>query len=149
MTSTDLDPAVDEGIRAAFDRQPFMALLGARLAGVGPGTCRIEAPVRPEMGQQNGYVHAGVTSSMADNACGFAAQAAAPAGASVLSIEFKLNLLAPAQGDLLVADARVVRAGRRVATCTADVHAVTGDERRLVAVMLATMALTLPAADGR
>lgn len=122
-----------------FARQTFMATLGARLASVRPGEVAIELVPRPELAQQHGYVHAGAVASIVDSACGYAALTLMPADSEVLSVEFKLNLLAPAAGDLLVARGRVVRAGRTLTVCQGEVVARTGAGERTVAVMQATM----------
>lgn len=116
-----------------------MALLGARLARVESGVVEIELPIRPEHTQQNGFVHAGVLATIADSACGYAALTLMPAGRTVLSIEFKIHMLAPATGERLRAIGRVVRAGRSITTCLGEVHAVIGDRPKHVALMTATM----------
>ena len=104
-----------------------------------PGEVAIELVPRPELAQQHGYVHAGAVASIVDSACGYAALTLMPADSEVLSVEFKLNLLAPAAGDLLVARGRVVRAGRTLTVCHGEVVARTGAGERAVAVMQATM----------
>jgi uncharacterized protein (TIGR00369 family) len=133
------DPDVEQRVRESFDRQQFMHTLGARLIRVAPGEIDIELPVRPELGQQNGFVHAGAVTAVADSACGYAAMSLTPPDADILSIEFKINLLAPATGDRLVARARVVRSGRRITVCTAEVAAESPGSSRTVAIMQATM----------
>lgn len=125
--------------RASFDRQAVMKLMGARLAHVAPGEIDIELPFRADLTQQHGFLHAGVVTTMVDSACGFAAFTLMPADAAVLTIEFKMNLLSPAQGDLLVASGRVLRAGRNVTVCQGEAWMHTGDERKQVAQMLATL----------
>jgi uncharacterized protein (TIGR00369 family) len=131
------DPA---DVRASLERQSFMTLLGATATEVGSGHVRIELPYRADLCQQNGYLHAGVITSMADSACGYAALTLMPAGSDVLSVEFKVNLLAPADGDRFVADARVVRSGRTLTVCQAEVRAVAADRADLtVLLMQATM----------
>jgi uncharacterized protein (TIGR00369 family) len=89
--------------------------------------------------QQNGFVHAGAVTSIMDSACGYAALSVAPEAADVLSVEFKVNLLAPATGESFVARASVKRAGKRLAVCTADAFAIRAGEEKLIATMLATM----------
>ena len=135
----------EERVRASFDRQPFMQTIGASLARVAPGEVEIVMPVTPRLGQQHGFVHAGVVSALADTACGYAAFSLMPASAGVLTTEFKVNLLAPAAGERLVAVGRVVKPGRTLTVTQAEVFAETGSERRLVALLTAT----LMAVEGR
>ncbi len=138
-TSDAMDPAFEARVRENFISQEFMSTLGATLTRVEPGRVVIEVvPVR-SLTQQNGFLHAGVVASIADSACGYAAYTLMPVGSDVLSIEFKLNLLRPASGDRVIADARVVRAGRTVTVCQADIFAITGDESRQVAMLTGTM----------
>lgn len=118
-----------------FARQKFMATLGARLVRVEPGEVDIEMPFSDAIGQQSGLVHAGAITAIADSACGGAALTMWPDGSDVVSIEFKINLLAPARGETFVAKARVLRAGKTITVCRADVFA--GDV--MVATMLGTM----------
>ena len=133
------DPAYESRVRASFDRQTFMATIGARLARVAPGEADIELAVRNDLVQQHGFLHAGVLASAADSACGYAALSLMPPGAAVLSIEFKVNLLAPAKGDRVVARGRVIRAGRNVTVTWGDVVAYEGDAERVVATLVGTM----------
>ena len=126
-------------VRASFERQRFMTTIGARLTRIAPGEVDIEVPMRDDLVQQHGFMHAGVMASAADSACGYAALTLMPPGVAVLSIEFKINLLAPAAGDRILARARVLRAGRTITVCRADVMAFTAGDERLVASMVATM----------
>ena len=135
----------EERVRASFDRQPFMQTIGASLARVAPGEAEIVMAVTPRLGQQHGFVHAGVVAALADTACGYAAFSLMPASAGVLTIEFKVNLLAPAAGERLVAFGRVVKPGRTLTVTRGEVFAETGSERRLVALLTAT----LMAVEGR
>ena len=96
-------------------------------------------PVAPQFCQQHGFVHAGIVTTLADTACGYAAFSLMPAKAGVLTTEFKVNLLAPAAGDRLVAIGRVVKPGRTLTVTQGEVHAESGAERRLVAIMTATL----------
>jgi uncharacterized protein (TIGR00369 family) len=132
---TPVNERFDEDVRESFAQQPFMTLLGGRLLHVAAGEVSIELPYRDDLVQQSGSLHAGVIAAIADTACGYAALTLMPAGSNVLSVEFKLNLLAPAQGASIVARARVVRAGRTLTTTTADVFA----GEILIATMLGTM----------
>jgi uncharacterized protein (TIGR00369 family) len=138
-TFTPRDPHFESRVRENFARQTFMSTLGARLASVRPGEVVIEMPPTGALTQQHGYVHAGAVTSIVDSACGYAAFTLMPADSEVLSVEFKVNLLAPAAGELLVARGRVVRAGRTLTVCQGEVVARTGGEERTVALMQATM----------
>jgi uncharacterized protein (TIGR00369 family) len=133
------DPDFDRRVRASFARQNFMSSLQATIARVAPGQVDIALPVRPELGQQHGFVHAGVVTAIVDTACGYAALTLMPPGAAVLSIEFKTNLLAPARGSTLNARARVLKPGRNIFVCAGDVFALDDRGETLVATMLATM----------
>ena len=133
------DPEFEARVRASFARQRFMSTLGASLSRVVPGEVDIEVAVREELTQQHGFLHAGALAAAADSACGYAALSLMPAGAAVLSVEFKINLLAPAAGDRIVAHGRVIRAGRTVTVCWGEVIAHTGNDERLVATMVGTM----------
>jgi uncharacterized protein (TIGR00369 family) len=129
----------EQRVRASFARQGLMQYLGAELAEVGEGTCAISCRPRPELSQQHGYVHAGVIAAIADSAAGYAALSLTPEGSEVLTVEFKLNLLAPAEGELLIARGRVLRAGRTLTVCEAAVAALRDGEEAQCAVALATM----------
>ena len=131
---------------AAVLRQPFMALIGATLKRVEPGEVEIHLPCRADLTQHTGIVHAGVVTSILDTACGAAAATLMPAGREIVSVEFKINLLAPASGDVLRAVGRVVRAGRTLTVCCGEVFAITDGESRMVAVMQATMMAVTPRA---
>lgn len=109
------------------------------MESVGDGTVVLRLPVRDALTQQHGFMHAGAIATLADSACGYAALTKMPPDAAVLSIEFKVNMLAPAVGEALVARAEVIRAGRTVMVCRSDVYAVKGSEEKLVAAMQGTM----------
>ena len=140
------DPAFDASVRASFARQSMMATLGARIVHLMPGEVDLAAPYSPGFAQQNGFWHAGAVASLADSANGYAAFSLAPPGSDVLAVEFKINLLAPAQGAGFVACGRVIRPGRTLTVCQADVFADGDDEiargdagRILVATMSSTL----------
>jgi uncharacterized protein (TIGR00369 family) len=135
---TPADPAFEARVRASFQRQAFMATLGANLTAVSPGQVTIELPFRPDLTQQHGFLHAGVVTSVIDSACGYAALTLMDPAAAVLSIEFKVNLLTPATGALFRATGKVIRAGRTLTVCTGELEAV-ADRPTLIAVMQATM----------
>ena len=126
------------GVRAwvqqSFERQGLMEHLGARISYIGVGEVCIELPSRPEVTQQHGYFHAGATSSIADSAGGYAAFTLFDEGTTVLTVEFKINLLAPAEGERLEAVGTVIKPGRTLTICKLEVFAVAGARRTLVAV---------------
>ena len=139
MSFTAQDPGFERRVRESFARQRAMATFGARIARIAPGEVELELPFREDLTQQHGYLHAGVVTAVLDSACGYAASTLMAADAGVVSVEFKVNLLAPAVGERLLARARVVRAGRTLTVCAADAIAIHGDEERVVATMLGTM----------
>jgi uncharacterized protein (TIGR00369 family) len=117
-----------------------MSSIGAELLLVEPGKVEIALPYRSDLTQQHGYMHAGIITTIADTACGYAAYTLMPAGSEVLSVEFKVNLLRPAKGERFVAVANVLKPGRTLTVVRADVFSVTEEsERELIATMLATM----------
>jgi len=136
---TASDTEYESRIRESFSRQGMMKHLGARLAVLGPGHAEIRAPFRAELTQQHGYFHAGVSGTIADSACGYAAYTLMPADSSVLTVEYKMNLLAPAEGEELVARAKVLRSGKTLKICAADVHVLKGGSEVHCATMLATI----------
>lgn len=127
-------PAVCKRVQESFERQGLMAHLGARISHVGPGRVHIVLPARPEVSQQHGYIHAGATSTIADNAGGYAALTLLPDDSEVLTVEYKINLVAPAVGDHIEATGTVLKSGRTLTVCQLEVYSVRDDgERKLVA----------------
>ena len=126
-------------MRASFARQALMATMGARLETVAPGEVVIALPFDVRFTQQHGYLHAGAVAAVVDSACGYAALTLMEPDAAVLSIEFKVNLLAPALGERVIARGRVVRAGRTITVCTADAFALRDGAERHVSTMTATL----------
>ena len=126
-------------ILASFARQGAMTTLGAELADVAAGRVAIALPIEARLSQQDGFLHAGVVVAALDSACGYAALTLMPDDAEVLTVELKVNLLAPASGDRLVAEGEVVRAGGTLTVCRGDAYAERETERVHVATMLATM----------
>jgi uncharacterized protein (TIGR00369 family) len=114
------DADFERRTRESFARQGIMAHLGATLQGVAPGRVEIAVPFRPELSQQHGFFHAGVVATIADSAGGFAGFTLFPAEAGVLTVEFKLNLLAAADGELAIAQGEVIRSGRTLTVCRID-----------------------------
>lgn len=133
------DPAYAERIRRSFDLQPAMALIGAELVVVEPGYTEIHLTKRAEITQQHGYVHGGIVGMIADNAGGFAANTLTAADTSVLTVEYKLNLVAPADGERLVARGEVVKPGRTLLITRAEVFAIKNEQWTLCAVMQQTI----------
>ena len=129
---------VDE-IKQSFAKQTVMALIGGELTRVEPGVVEISLPYRNDLTQQHGYVHAGIITTIADSACGYAAYTLMPSNSDVLAVEFKVNLMRPAKGETFLARAEVIKSGRTLAVVRADVHAITGAQRELVAIMQGTM----------
>ncbi|MDA0189706.1 MAG: PaaI family thioesterase, partial [Proteobacteria bacterium] len=117
------DPHYVARVRASFERQQAMALIGASLPVIEPGYTEIHLPCRPEVTQQHGYIHGGVVGMIADSAAGYAASTLTAADTGVLTVEYKLNLLAPAEGQLLIAEGSVVRYGRTLIVTRAEVFA--------------------------
>lgn len=124
----------EAAVRESFARQAFLSSIGVSLTRVAPGEVDLELPFRGDLVQQSGMLHAGVLAALGDTACGYAALTLMPAGSEVWSVEFKINLLAPAAATHFVARGRVVRSGRTLSVCTADIS--TGE--RVVATMMGT-----------
>jgi uncharacterized protein (TIGR00369 family) len=138
---------IDARIRSSFGRQAFMETLGARLVSVEPGEVAIEWLFDSSLTQQHGFIHAGVVAAVADSACGYAALSLMPEGVAVLSVEFKVNLMKPAAGERFRAIGKVIRAGRTLSVCSAEVRAYTGNEESVIAVMQGTMMTVRDNAD--
>lgn len=145
---TASDPQYESRIRESFARQGLMKHLGAELAELAPGSVTIRVAFRAELTQQHGYFHAGVSGAIADSACGYSAYTLMPTDASVLTVEYKMNLLTPADGEELVARARVLRSGRTLKICAADVYVRKQGEEVHCATMLATI-MCLPGKSDR
>lgn len=126
-------------VHAVAAATPLLAEMGATIAALGAGHCTIAAPFDRRFGQQNGFLHAGVVTALLDAAAGFAALSAMPPDSDVLSVEFKVNLLAPATGERFEACAETLRSGRMLSVVRADLYAIAGGVRRPVATFLGTM----------
>ncbi len=133
------NPRFAEEIRSSFAKQGIMRLIGAELDRVEPGMVEIRLPYRADLTQQHGYLHAGIVTTIADSACGYAAFSLMPADSDVLSVEFKINLLRPAQGQNFLARAEVVKSGKTLTVVQADVFAVSDQGNRLIATMQGTI----------
>jgi uncharacterized protein (TIGR00369 family) len=126
-------------VRKSFARQNLMHTLGAELVRIAPGEADIAMPYARDFCQQAGFLHAGAISSIADSASGYAALTLCPPGTDVLSVEFKINLMAPAKAARFLAQGRVIRPGKSLTVCLADVYGLDGDKRSLIATMLSTI----------
>jgi uncharacterized protein (TIGR00369 family) len=138
------NPEFIQRTRDSFAHQGLMQHLGAKMTALDTGFCEIRTDYYAHLSQQHGYFHAGVVGAIADSACGYAAYTLMPAGSNVLTVEYKLNLLAPASGETLIARGRVIRAGRTLTVCHADVFVLCGAEEELCATSLSTI-ITLAA----
>ncbi len=126
-------------ITKSFESQSMMKNLGARIHRVEKGKVTIEAPILPSTLQQQGYVHAGLTFSIGDSAAGYSALTLLPEGQEVMTAEIKINLLAPADGELLQAEGQVVKKGERLVVVTSKIHALKDKKKKLIAIMQGTM----------
>ena len=131
--------SIENRIRDSFARQTMMQTLGAQLDSVAEGRVVITAPILPTSLQQQGAGHAGLAFSIGDSAAGYSALTTMAEGAEVMTVEMKINLMAPAIGDRLVAEGRVIRAGRRIVVVAADVFAEKDGARKHVAMLQGTM----------
>ncbi|TRZ69522.1 MAG: PaaI family thioesterase [Rhodocyclaceae bacterium] len=144
QTMEPRDPQWQEKVRDSFARQKVMALIGAELVDVQPGRCEIHLPFRADLTQQNDYFHAGIVSTVVDSAGGYAGFSLMPAGSDVLTVEYKLNLLAPGDGDRLIAIGEVVKPGRNLVITRGEVYAVKNGR----SIHCATMQQTLMTMHG-
>ena len=141
------NPGYAERVRSSFERQPFMALIGAELTEIAPGRCEIQLPCRPDLAQQHGFVHGGALGGVIDSAMGYAGYSLAPAGASVLTVEYKINLVAPADGERIIARGRVVRAGRTLTVTRGDAYALKDGVETLCATAQQTLMILADTPD--
>ena len=128
-----------ERVTRSFESQSMIKTLGARMHKVEKGKVTIEEPLLPSTLQQQGYVHAGLTFSIGDSAAGYAALTLLPEDQEVMTAEIKINLLAPADGELLRAEGRVVKQGKRLVVVTSEIHALKDGKKKLIAIMQGTM----------
>lgn len=143
-SSPDWEPR----IRDSFARQGFMAHLGASMTVAEPGRVVLEAPFRPELTQQHGFFHAGVSASLADSAGGYAAFSLFPENSTVLTVEFKINLVNPARGERLRAVGQVIKPGRTLTVCKLEVYGVTDERATLCATGMQTLMCLAGKSDG-
>ena len=134
------NPSFAEEIKQSFAKQTIMSLIGAELSRVEPGVVEITLPYRADLAQHHGYLHAGIVTTIADSACGYASYSLMPPKSEILSVEFKVNLLRPAKGEVFLAVAEVIKSGKTLTVARADVFGLDQSGRReLIATMLGTM----------
>jgi uncharacterized protein (TIGR00369 family) len=143
---TPRDPNFADRVRASFARQRVMATIGAELVTVEPGFVEIALPFREDLTQQHGFVHAGIVATILDSACGYAAFSLMPADMAVLTVEYKINLLRPAQGERLIARAHVTKSGKTLTVCEGDVIVLDAKNESVVASMMGTI-MAIPERD--
>lgn len=136
---TPHDPDYAGRVRASFAQQQAMQMLGADLTVVAPGYTEIHLPYRADLTQQHGFLHGGIVGMILDSACGYAAFSLMPPHTGVLTVEYKINFVAPARGDALVAQGRVVKTGRTLTVCWGEAYAESGGPPKLVATMVGTL----------
>ncbi|GEM_PF-49721 len=139
MPFTAKNPNFAEDVKNSFTAQRVMNLIGASLSMIEAGAVDITLPYREDLTQQNGFIHAGIITTIADSSCGYAAYSMMPADSAVLSVEFKINLLKPAIGERFTAEGRVIRAGKTLTVAQCDVLAHRDSEREVIAIMQATI----------
>ena len=144
MSFQPRDPHYKEKVQAGFAQQAFMPFIGAEVAEVQPGYCEIRLPYKPELMQQHGLFHGGVVGTLADNAGAGATGTLVAEGNTLLTVEYKLNFLSPAQGEMLIARGQVLKAGRTLTVARSDVYAVNDGVEKLCATALTTV-MTIPA----
>jgi len=137
--TSPIDPDFEGRVRASFERQGLITTLNGKIAFIGPGELHIEAPFDDRFTQQDGFLHAGIVTTLMDSACGYAAYTLMPADSRVLSVEFKVNFLNPARGERFRAEGRVVKSGRTISVCEGKLFAFQNGQGSLVAMMQATM----------
>jgi uncharacterized protein (TIGR00369 family) len=141
------DPEFQARVEASFAKQGLMTSLGASLGQIAPGMVEIALPASPSVSQQHGFIHAGAIAAIADSAAGYAALTLMPAGVGVLTTEFKINLVAPANGDRIIARGRVVKAGRTLTLAQSEVTTENATEEKLVGLLTSTL-MTIEGREG-
>ena len=132
-------PDYQEKVKKSFADQAVMKTIGASIEAIGAGEIEIEFPYQSSLTQQNGFIHAGIVSTVLDSACGYAAFSLMPEDTSVLTIEFKINLLSPAKGDRFRGYGKVKKAGRTISVAEAELYAFSDQGKKLVATMVGTL----------
>lgn len=139
MSFIPKDDRFDEKVRESFNQQEVMKTVGASIISVEPGKVVLEFNHDPKLTQQHGFIHAGMVATVLDSACGYAAFSLMPRDSAVLSIEFKVNLLSPAQGEKYIAIGRVKKPGKTITVCDGEIFAVKNGKKKLTATMTGTM----------
>lgn len=134
-----VDLGFENRVRSSFLRQGLINSLNGQIAYISPGELHIEAPFNERFTQQDGFLHAGIVATLMDSACGYAAYTLMPADSRVLTVEFKVNFLNPAKGELFRAEGRVVKSGKTISVCEGKLFALTNGQGTLIAMMQATM----------
>ena len=135
------DPDFEARVRDSFSRQTAMHPMGAVLGRVAPGEVEVEMPHRTDLAQQHGFIHGGIMTAILDSACGYAALSLSAPDTAVLTVEYKVNFIAPAKGERFVSRGEVLRPGATVTVCKGDMMAFADGEEKLVATMLTTLML--------
>ena len=133
------DPNFESRVRENFARQGMLTMLGGSIGLVRPGEVHLLAPFDARFTQQDGFLHAGIVTTLMDSTCGYAAFSLMPADSRVLSVEFKVNLLSPARGERFRAEGRVIKHGRTLTVCEGKLFSISDGEETLCAIMQATM----------
>ena len=134
-----IDPNYKTRVRSSFEKQAVMKTIGACLVEMAPGEVVIEFSYDQSLTQQNGYIHAGIVTTVVDSACGYAAYTLMPADSDVLTIEYKVNFMSPAKGEIFRGIGKVIKSGRTITVCTGDVVTLEDGKEKVVATMQATM----------
>jgi len=142
------DPDYAAKVQDSFNRQAAMTLIGATLTRLAPGSCEVSLPYRADLTQQHGFIHGGIVGMIGDSACGYAGFSMMPPGASVLTVEYKINMLSPGQGERLIARGKVLKAGKSLVITQCEVFAVQNGAEKLVAVMQQTLMVMHSRSDG-
>lgn len=146
---TPADPNFKTKIKDSFERQKFMEFINAKLLKVEAGYCEIELPFSDNLTQQHGFFHAGIVSTIADNAAGYAAFSLMESASSILTVEFKINLMAPAKGEKLIGKSKVIKSGRTLTICQAEIYVEVGEEYKLCAVAQSTLMQLMDKSDAK
>ncbi len=134
-----MNPEFIKRVKKSFKQQKFMGFIGAKLTNIQPGLCEIQVPFKKELTQQNGFFHAGIVGTLADNTGGYAAFSLMKPDDSVLTVEYKLNLLSPAKGETLIARSKVLKAGKKLTVCFSEVFVKNKKVEKLCATALVTL----------
>lgn len=134
-----LAPKIEQRVRDSFARQEVINTLNGKITHISPGELHISAPYDKRFTQQDGFLHAGIVTTLIDSACGYAAFTLMPENSRVLSVEFKVNLLNPAHGESFRAEGKVIKAGKTISVCEGKLFAIQGEQEKPVAMMQATM----------